>query len=507
MEQSRIKNTKRNIIFSYIDTIITMVFAFVSRSIIVHVLGDEYLGLSSLFSSILQVLNMAELGFSSAIVYNMYKPLAEGDTVKVRALLNYYRKIYRIVGITVLVVGTAISPFLPKLIHGEIPPDVNLYVLYFLFLANTGLSYLLFAYKTALLESLQRMDLTKIAYSIVNIVQHILQIVVLFCFKNYYLFVVIIILATVAKNLFTAWIARKKFPQYFCAGTIDEPTRKDIIRRVKGLLIGNISSVTYTTLDSIILSSFVGLTAVAIYNNYYTICSSVLMMVALIRGAMQASVGNSVATESIEKNYEDMLLWQFLFSVISGWCVTCMASLFQPFMTLWMGPDRLLGMMDVVLLCMWFFVIIAQHACFVYLSGTGAWWEMRWPYILSTVCNLVLNIVLGKTWGITGILFASFFSSTVFGLIWQVAILFRLYFKKSMKQFQLRELTYFCVSAAAAAGAYFLNSQIPVDGIPGLIVRGAVCTVVFAAAAFIAYSRTDICRRAVAFTKKALKRS
>lgn len=507
MSESRTKNTKRNIIFSYIDTIIMMVFSFVSKSLIVHVLGDQYLGLSGLFSSILQVLNMAELGFSSAIIFNMYKPLAEGDTERVCALLGYYRKIYRIVGCAVIAVGVCISPFLPYIIHDEVPKDVNLYVLYFLYLANTGISYLVFAYKTALLEALQRLDLTKIAYSIVNIAQYILQIVLLVTTKNYYTFVIVMIFATVGRNLFAAWIADRKFPQYRCAGTVEQETKKDIFKRVRGLLIGNISGVTYTTLDSIILSSFVGLSAVAIYNNYYSICSYIMSFIVMIRGAMQASVGNSVAKESVEKNYQDMLLWHFLFAVISTWCVTCLVSLYQPFMTIWMGEERLLTMTDVSLLCVWFFVITSQHSFFLYSSGSGLWWEMRWPYIMSTVCNLLLNILLGQKYGVTGILFASAFSSCVFGLIWQGIIVFKKYFGRSMRQFQLRQIVYSLVCILSAVTAYYLNSLIPVGGIGGLLIRLIICSLVSAVIIFLLYRRTEIYQRAIGFVKRVVRKT
>lgn len=480
-------------------------FAFVSRSLIVHYLGDEYLGLSSLFSSILQVLSMAELGFSSAIVYNMYKPLAEGDTQKVCALLTYYRKVYRVVGITILIAGIAISPFLPKLIHGDVPKDINLYVIYFIFLANTAVSYFAFAYKTALLEALQRLDLTKKAYFIVGIAQYILQIVLLVTTRNYVLYILVLVVTTIARNIAVGWISAKKYPQYQCSGEIDTATKKDIFQRVRGLLVGNISAVTYTTLDSIILSSLVGLTAVAIYNNYFMVCSQLLNLVVLIRNAMQASVGNSIAKESVEKNYKDMLKWQFLFALIASWCVTCMFSIFQPFMTMWMGAERLLSMKDVSILCMWFFAITAQHSFFLYLSGNGLWWEMRWPYIMSSVCNLVLNIVLGKTLGITGILLASLISSTAFGLLWQCTILFKNYFNRTPIQFYLREIIYFMGCVVSCAGSYFLNTLIHIDGIPGLILRGMICTVAFAAISFIAYSRTKIFKDAKEFVIRAIK--
>lgn len=507
MSGSRVQNTKRNIFFSYIDTFVTFIFSFLSRTIIVHVLGDEYLGLSSLFSSVFQVLNMAELGFSTAIVYNMYRPIAENNVDTVCALLNYYRKIYRGVAIIIITGGICIAPFLTYFIKGSYPQEINIYVLYFLYLINTSSGYIFFAYKTALLNALQRLDLSKIAYTITDLFQYVMQIVSLLLLKNYYMFVFWMIIGSISKNLLTAYIAAHRFPQYVCKGRISSETKKDIISRVKGLLICNISSITYTTFDSIILSSFIGLTSVAIYSNYNTIFTGVSMFIILIRNAMQASVGNSIAIETREKNYEDVFLWQFLFSSIATWCVTCMISLYQPFMEMWMGKELLLPFMDVVLICIWFFITVIQNAYFLYLGGNGFWWEMRWPYILSTITNVIMNIVLGKLLGITGIIFSTLFSTFVFGLLWQCSIIFRYYFKTNMKVYQKKQFAYFVVCAFSCAIAFFINQYvITIDGILGFCVKGTICTAVSCVLEWMLYHKLDEFQRAKELLRVLIKR-
>ncbi len=478
MQDTRTYHTKRNIIFSYLDTALTLLFQFASRSIITHVLGSQYLGLSSLFQSILHVLNMADLGFASAIVFNMYKPIAEGKTDAVCALLNYYKKIYRIIAITILIFGLSIAPFISYLINDKPPDNINIYILYILYLANTCFSYVFFAYKAALLNALQRLDLSKIAYTLSNLFQYSIQIVSIIIFKNYYLFVICMIIGTVCKNVVTAYIAKKEYPQYKCKGEIKKETRSDIISRVKGLLICNISGVTYTTFDSIILSSFIGLASVAIYNNYVTIITGITTFISLVRNAMQASVGNSVAIETREKNYGDMLLWQFLFSFIATWCVTCMISLYQPFMEMWMGRDLLLPFHDVILLCFWFFISVIQNSYFLYLSGNGLWWELRWPYIFSTVTNLVLNIILGKIIGITGIILATVISTVIFGLYWQSSIIFECYFRKTTKLFHKRQMLHLLVCISTSASAFAVNNMINTHSIWGLLIKFLICTIV-----------------------------
>ena len=491
--------------WSFADYVIAILFQFVSRTVILHVLGVAYLGLSSLFSSILQVLNMTEMGFSSAVIYNLYQPIANHDDEKVCALLAFYRKIYRIVGCVILGVGLVISPFLRSLIKDEVPADINLYILYFLYLANTAVSYFVFAYKAALLNALQRMDLTKISYSIVHLAQCVFQLLAVLIFKNYYLFVVGTIIGTAFKNLLAAWFARKHYPQFRSRGNITDETKKDIWQRVKGLLIGKISGVTYTTFDSIILSAMIGWTAVAIYNNYFTIYTAIASVIIMIRQAMQASVGNSVASETVEKNYRDVFKWQFLFSAIAIWCSACLMCLYQPFMTLWMGEEMLLSIIDVVILSALLAVSTVQHAFYLYLSGYGLWWNLRWPNILSTVTNLVLNIVLCRLWGITGIILATLFAQFVFGLIWQCGIVFQTYFQTSPFAYYKKQFLYFTVGIGVCGVCYGICSAIPMDGVGGLILKGLVCAAVPPLLLLIAFMKTEAfaeCRQILRYILK-----
>lgn len=153
MKLEKTKNARRNILFGILNKVITMFLPFVVRSVIIYALSAEYLGLNSLFSSILQVLNLTELGFSSAMVYSMYKPIAENDDETICALLNFYRKIYFIIGCIVLSLGLLLLPFLDKLINGDVPDNINIYILYLCYLVNTVLSYMMFAYRSSLLNA------------------------------------------------------------------------------------------------------------------------------------------------------------------------------------------------------------------------------------------------------------------------------------------------------------------------------------------------------------------
>ena len=173
MKLERTKNTARNMIFGSISKVYNLAVPFVLRTIMIYTLGMQYVGLNSVFTSVLQVLNLAELGVGSAMIYSMYKPLAEGDTVKIGALMNLYKVYYRIIGAFILVAGLALMPFIPNLISGEIPDDMNIYILYGINLGATVLSYWLFAYKNCLLFVHQRNDITEKISMIINTIKYV----------------------------------------------------------------------------------------------------------------------------------------------------------------------------------------------------------------------------------------------------------------------------------------------------------------------------------------------
>ena len=159
MKIERAKNATRNVVFGFLLKIYTLIFPFIMRTAMIYWMGVEYLGLNSLFTSILQVLNLAELGVGSAMVFSMYKPIAADDDEEICALMKLYKIYYRVIGCVVLGVGLVLLPFLDKLISGEVPNDINIYILYLLNLGATVLTYWLFAYRNSLFQAYQREDI------------------------------------------------------------------------------------------------------------------------------------------------------------------------------------------------------------------------------------------------------------------------------------------------------------------------------------------------------------
>lgn len=504
MNESRSINTKRNIIAGLLYNLQSIFFNFIIRTALLFILGDQYLGLSSLFTSILSVLNLAELGFSSAIVVNMYKPLAEKNEQAVCALINYYKKIYQFIGLMILGIGLMIIPWIPKLINGSWPNNINIYLLYVFYLIETSLSYYLFAYKTSILEASQRTDLAKIIYSIINIIKSILQIFLLWVFKNYYLFVLTSLIFTILRNFSVFYITSKKFPKFTACGVLDDNIKFTIKRQVSGLMISKIGGVSRNSFDSIIISIFSGLTDVAIYNNYYFIYYGIYAASNMITQAMQASVGNSIATENANKNLNDMNKFQFIFTWIIVICTACLICLYQPFMKIWVGEKRLLNNFQMVLFSLYFYIMSMTGIRNLYFQGNGLWWNAKKASILEAIGNLILNILLGYFYGISGVLIATIVTIFIFNYIMKTNILFKQYFRISPWCFYKDIIFYTFAAVFVCIICYKVCFFISFGGILSLLIKFIIVLLVSNFVWYLIFFNKTIYRESKEFIRTVL---
>ena len=479
MKLERTKNAKRNIVFGTLSTVITMLLPFVVRTVIINKLGADYLGLNSLFTSILQVLNLSELGFSSAIVYSMYKPIAEQDDDTVCALLLLYNKIYKVVGTVIFVVGLCLIPFLEHLISGDYPADINIYIIYVIYLVNTSLSYFMFAYKSSLLNAYQRTDVVSNIKTITTVGQYVIQIIIILTLANYYVYIIVMPLFTLVNNIINAIWVKKLFPQYSCRGKVKPEIIKNIKTNVAGLMVNKLCSTSRNSFDSIFVSAFLGLTMTAIYNNYYYIFSAVVQVMAVLVSSMLAGAGNSVVTETKEKNYNDMNKFNFLYMWIAGWCTCCFLCLYQPFMKIWVGEELMLPFSSVVLFCAYFYVIKMGDVRGLYIDAAGLWWKQKWRAIAESAANLILNFTLVQFFGINGIIAATLISLFIINFCLGTQFVFKFYFQNGkMWQYFLYHGRYALVTIVACCTSYAVCSLIQIEGILEFILKLLICCVV-----------------------------
>lgn len=502
MQSRRTQNTTRNAVWGLIEKFIQMVLPFITRTLVLKLMGEQYLGLNSLFTSILSVLNMADLGFGLAITYSMYKPIADQDNEALSALLNYYKKIYRVVGTVILVAGLVLMPFIPNLINGSVPADINLYLLFSIYLVNTVLTYWLFAYKKSLLHAYHRDDVsTKIAILLL-ILQYGLQIFVLALFDNYYAYVIILPLITLLSNIISAVATNKMYPFVKCRGMVAKETKKRIKKQVSGAFVGRVSSAVRASVNNVFISAFLSLTHVAIYGNYYYILTAVHGILTVATNSMVGGVGNSIAKESVEKNYKDFKKFTFLYAWLSGWFACCMLCLYQPFMYIWTGEELMLPVGTMVLFCFYLYVMGASDIRNVYYSAKGLWWEGRIRALLDLIVTLALNFVGVKLFGIFGILLGTILSLVLVNFMYGGKILFDHYFKEqNLSEYFLQHLLYLTITVAVGFTTYLICGLFPDTGIVWLGVKAIICIIVPNGLFFVVYRKTKMFKEIVPLFK------
>ena len=424
MKIQRTANAARNFVFGLILNLYQIIIPFVMRTVMIYYMGVEYLGLSSLFTSILQVLNLAELGIGAAMVYSMYKPIAEDNKSQVCALLNLYKKYYRCIGIVILIAGLAILPFVPHLVKSDIPSELNIYVLYIIYLLSTVFTYWLYAYKNSLLQAFQRVDIISKVTLLTNTIQYVFQLIAILKFHNYYMYILSTLVLQIFNNIFTAFIVKRMYPQYKAQGKVAEVELRDIRSRIKDIFTSKIGAVMTYSVDTIVISSCLGLSALAVYQNYNYVLTSVTGIVSIIFTSCLAGVGNSIIVESKEKNFRDLKKLSMLITCICSVGVCCFLSLYQPFMKIWVGNKLLLPYAAVVLFSIRFITFEFNQLFIMFKDAAGIWHEDRFRALLTAIANLILDLIFVKYWGSIGVIFATVFSELFIGIPWIIYNIF-----------------------------------------------------------------------------------
>lgn len=494
MRISRTKNATRNVIFGIVLKIYSLFVPFLMRTAMIYLLGVEYLGLNSLFTSILQVLNLAELGVGSAMVFSMYKPIADDDENKICSLMRLYRLYYRIIGGIVLIGGLAVLPFLQKLISGNVPDDINIYILYILNLMATVFTYWLFAYRNSIFQAYQRTDIISKVTLLTDTFKYIFQIAVLAIFHNYYYYIIAILFSQVINNITTAFLSKKMYPQYEPKGTLDKQEIKEIQHKIIDLFTAKIGGTIVNSADTIVISTFLGLRILAIYQNYYYIVNALMGIVSIIFSSVVAGSGNSFISESEEKNFEDFRKITFITYWIVGFAICGMMSICQPFMKMWVGKNLMLPDNFVLLLCIYFWGLITVLLVGVYKDAAGIWHEDRFRPLISGLINLFLNLILVNYIGLYGIVISTIISVIFVSVPWITRNVFTYIFPGKFMAYIKDIIFYIFVTTFVTTFTVILCNQIPDSGIWSLLGKIVLCASVCNGLFVLIYWRISIFR-------------
>ena len=508
MELEKTKNTINGFTSGVINQVVNTLLPFALRTVMIYSLGIEYAGVNSLFTSILSVLSLADLGFASAVVFAMYKPIKENDTEKLCQLLGYYRKIFFCVGMIIFISGLAVMPFLKYIIRSDVPNNMNLYVLYLFFLVNTVITYFFGGYRNSVLFAHQRKDVYNIISTIAVGIGYIVQIAAMLIFKNYYLYLCIMILQNLAITVSGAAAAKKMFPEINPKDGLDTDSKKSIFRKVTDLLYQRIGSTVSTSLDSVVISRFLGFTAIAVYGNYFYVFSAAKSFMDAFFSSLTAGVGNKILTASKADN---IVVFHRLTS-ISGYllifCCACLAGMYQPFMDLWVGRQYMYPTVVVALFVLYFYANGIRRIVMIYKDALGMWHYDRWKSIVGAAVNLVLNITLVQIIGVSGVIISTIVSYLAVEMPWETHVLYKHYFERSEGEFYLSALKTFAVTVIICTTVYLVSSALVLPGKLLTFLAAAGSTLVLALLMItLIYGRDDDFRFVVNKLRQHLQRN
>ncbi len=478
-DNSRTVNSVKNITTGFAGQLIQMILGFVSRTIFINFLATEYLGISGLFSNVLSVLSLAELGIGNAIIYSLYKPLAEKDEDKIGALMSFYSKAYKIIGIFIILIGIILTPFLKFIISDAPNIKENLYVIFLFYLFNTAITYF-FSYRSSIIIADQKNYISGIISYIVSFIQTLLQILILVLTKNFLLYLFVQSICILSYNLLISKMSYKMYPflKEKQKNKLDMQSKKELKKNIKALMVVKLSGVLVNNTDNFIITYFSGLSMVGLCSNYNMLIGIINGVLIQIFNGITASVGNLNAKESVEKKINIFNIINFLNFWFFGFSAICIVVLLNDVIKVWLGTNYVLPLNIPIILAVNFYMIGMQNAVWTYKNTMGLFVKGKYILIITAIINLCLSIILGKYLGLFGILLATAIAR-LFTNVWYdpfVVCKYGLemnpiyYFKKYFK--------YLLIIILSIIITFSLCELVKINSILGLFIKLIICLII-----------------------------
>lgn len=475
----RTENSIKNSIANVICSILIMIINFVSQTYFIKLLGAEYLGINGLFTNILSILGIVELGIGSAITYNLYKPVAQNDKPTIKSIMKFYKKAYNTISITIFLLGISIIPFLSFFI-GEHNITLNLNIIYVLFLLQTVSGYI-FQYKSAIFVANEKSYILKFNLTLLTLTLKVSQLLVLFLTKNYYLYLIVKIIVQLTFNIIISLRADKAYP-YIKEKDIkplDKNIEKDIFKKIKALFFHKVGGFLVNSTDNIIISKFINLYTVGLYANYNMIISAITTIFGPIISSITASVGNLIVTSDKKKIYATYDKLRFFNFWIATFCGTSLLVIVQPFITLWIGEQYLLSLPVVIVLVLNFFQRMMKTSIVLFKDAAGIWNEDKFVPFIESALNLVFSILFIKLFGLAGVFIGTIISSMALWCYSYPKFVYKKLFDRSYKNYALEMITYLILFIAILAITYCVSLSFNINNtLVKVIVNGLICLIV-----------------------------
>lgn len=475
---SRALHSAKNVIAIWVGQVVSLLSTFIVRMVFARYLSQDYLGLETLFSNVLSMLALAELGVGSAIVFSLYKPLAEGDVGVLKSIMRLFRRAYCAIGVIIAILGCAIAPNVTMFIHNA--PDIPNLELYFLFfVANSSVSYF-FSYKGLLITADQKNYVVALVRYSFQVVLCICQIAVLMLTKNYVLFLSFMLVSTLGQNVTVSFIADKMYPflKDKNIASIPKAVAGQIRRNVAGMIVHKISSVVNAPVNTILVSAILGLKTVAIYGNYLLIIDSLSKIVDRMFDAVVASVGNMSITETPERQYVVFKSAHFVNAYLYGSLTVCLLPLISMFVRMSFGDEYVFPSHIAVLFAVWFFVRGMRDAALTFISAYGLYWHTKNKAIVETVVLIFTVAILTNFFGVEGLLIANIMVQVFISLVVEAVKLFKYGLRRSVGPYFGRFIVYSLATACLAAVSSAVVPLLPFRGMIQFIIGGIVSALI-----------------------------
>lgn len=492
MKKSRTTYSVINVSVSIFGYMLNTFMGFICRMFFVRCLPAEYLGINGLLSNVLYMLSLAELGIGTAIVYALYKPLAEDDTEKIASLMKFYSTAYRIIGIIVAVVGVLMIPFLDLIVGDTSHIKENFYVIYGIYLFNTCLTYF-FSYRSSLFVAAQRNYVqTGLSY-IVTTVQSIVQIAYLLIFKEYLGYLIIQTLGTIAFNLIISEWAKRDYP-YIRSKNIAplcKDERRSLFKNIKALTVNKVCEMLVNGTDNMIITYFSGLITVGAASNYTLLSSTLAGITNQMFGGLTASVGNLNAIEDDEKKYSFFKILQMANFFVYGWATVGIIFVSSDLVGALFGESYVLDDNIPFVLALNFYLPAMQNSVIMYRTTLGLFKYGQYTLIFTAVLNIVFSLWLGNIWGLFGVYIATSFARILTNTWYMPYAVFRHGLKRNPWDYFKIFFLYTLIIIVELGACYFIFSFINFSFIVNAILKAIICSVISIGMFCLCFHRTD----------------
>lgn len=441
---SRTQNTIKNMVYSWINSIITMILSFISRTIFIKVLGTTYLGLNGLFTNIISVLSFTELGIGTAMNFALYKPVAENDEQKIKLLMKLYKNTYRIIALIISILGLLIMPALSYLAK-DVGNVGNIYEYYLIFLVDTVISYFV-SYKFSLLNANQKNYIYTNIDMIFKIIVSIIQMISILIYKNFGIYLLTgVIIGAIEKIVLNFYLNKKySYLTEKVDGKLSEEELKPIKKNISALIYHKLGDIAVHQTDNIIVSSFINVNTAGLISNYTLIINYINIFVGQIFNSATASLGNLIATEKTERQYDVFKKYNFLNFWLYGFCTISLLTLLSAFISIVWGMDKIIDDITVIMMCIDFYMIGQRLAINNIKVAGGIFKEDKLVSIFQAITNLIISIIFVNIIGLPGVYLGTIISGIIATVI-RPKIIYRKLFKISSKEYFKKYLEYFFI--------------------------------------------------------------